>query len=497
MRTPPRNLVILTADELRADCTGYGGGADARTPNLDALAARSTSFSSHFTTFPKCVPARCSMFTGRAPHTDGLRTVSPQNHLPPGTPEFAGCLRSHGWQTAVLGLNHVWEDGSFYGSGPHKNVVGAGAVDWTSFTEDLGRFAMEAHDFPVGRARRAPAGLDRVGFRGLLSGKRDGFHDVNRTNQAIHWLRELRDPARPFFLQLNLSMPHPPYTAPEPFYSAFDPGRLAAFPWNLPSGAPLCLRAQRHWRLGDRAGEAAMREIRAVYLAMAAFMDSQIGRVLDALGNLGLESETVVIFTSDHGDYAGQHGLVEKWDTDFRDCLMHVPFLVSGPGIPQGIALDGLSDHTDLADTVLELIGIRAEEEWVRHGRSLLPMLSGGEGKSAVFASGGHEAAMRARFPGQADLLAADGPLGDKQRTYLECPESMARAKMVRTRDWKLVVRETGDDELYHIAQDPWEMNNLAGQPGTETATLDLQRLLIDWSLQTDPDRPILTRFGA
>lgn len=493
----PKNILLITADEMRADCTGFGGSSDARTPNLDALAARSTSFAGHFTTFAKCVPARCSMLTGRHPHTDGLRSVSPDNHLTPPTPELAGCLRAAGWQTAVLGLNHVWEEDWFYGGGDRKNEPGAGAVDMTSFTRGIAQLATATTHFPAGTPRPEPPELRRVDFKGLISGDRADFNDVNRASQAVCWLREFRDPARPFYLQLNLSNPHPPYAAPEPFYSSFDPAGLDAFPFALPEHAPLCLRAQRHWRLGDDASEAAMREIRAVYLAMIAFADAQVGRVLGALRDMGLEDDTLVVFTSDHGDYAGQHGLVEKWDTDFRDCLLRVPLLVAGPDIPRGEVRGGLSDHTDLADTLLEMCGVEPSPGWNRHGRSLVPMIAGGAGKDAVFASGGHEPALRRRFPQQADAMLARGSIKDKQRTYLECPESMARAKMIRTRDWKLVVRETGDDELYHLARDPWEMRNLHGNPGHLAVVAELQRQLLDWVLRTDPDLPHLETFGA
>lgn len=493
----PKNLLLITADELRADCTGFGGSPDARTPHLDNLAARATSFARHFSPFPKCVPARCAMLTGRQPHTDGFRSVSLENHLAEGRPELAGTLRSQGWQTAVLGLNHVWEEGWFYGRGAQCNEPGAGVVEMTSFTRGLGHLAKAEVSFPSGTARPVPRELERVEFKGLLTGSKANFNDVNRANQAVTWLREFRDPSRPFFLQLNFSNPHPPYVAPEPYYSAFQPGAIAAFPFDLPQGAPICLRAQRHWRLGDDASEAAMREIRAVYLAMTAFVDAQIGRVLEALHDLGIEDSTLVVFTSDHGDYAGQHGLVEKWDTDFRDALLHVPLLIAGPDIPRGAVCEGLSDHTDLVDTFLEIFGIEPASNWNRHGRSLVPMFSGGPGKDAVFASGGHEAAMRRRFSQQADAMLARGPLSDKQRTYLECPDAMARAKMIRTQEWKLVVRETGDDELYHITRDPWEMRNLIGSPGYESVISNLQRQLLGHLLLTDPDEPQLTTFGA
>jgi arylsulfatase A-like enzyme len=128
-------------------------------------------------------------------------------------------------------------------------------------------------------------------------------------------------------------------------------------------------------------------------------------------------------------------------------------------------------------------------------------MMESGKGKEAVFADGGHEKAMRDRLPTPPikERMVQKGVknIGDKQLTYAECPDAMARCKMVRTDEWKLVIRETGDNELFHMAKDPDEMNNLYGQPGTEEIQSDLMLKLIDWTLRTDTDRPFLKDFGA
>lgn len=500
----PKNILLITSDEMRGDATGFMGNLDVHTPHLDALAAAGTVFEKHFVPFPKCVPSRCAMHTGRYTHTDGLRTVMGPNHLPAGVPTLGEHLRSAGYETAVLGLNHIWQSSLFYGEGEACNEPGAGVVDYTSFTRgDLKEKAMQPRHYPPGQARQGPhlEALKAVDFNGLVTGSHERkFGDENRAEQAVHYLSSMRDKTKPFFLQLNLSKPHPPYAIHEPFYSQVDPEKITPFPYQLPENATLCLRAQRKWRLGDDVPEAALRELQAVYYAMINFIDSLVGQVLETLKAEGLEEETLVIFCSDHGDYAGQYGINEKWDGSLQDCLLHVPFIMKGPGIPVDKRVSHLSEHVDLPATIFDYLGMTRPVEWVWHGTSMLPLLEGKKTKEAVFADGGHEAAMRARF---------DRPVwqekegrqvkttGGKQLVYQQCPDAMARAKMVRTEEWKLVIRERGGNELFHVAEDPYEMKNLYGDPAYAEQVAVLQLALIEWTLRTDTDRPFLQEFGA
>ncbi|MGF1448776.1 MAG: sulfatase-like hydrolase/transferase [Opitutales bacterium] len=500
MTASPRNILLITADEMRGDAPAFMGNPDCQTPHLDRLAARGSVLENHFCVFPKCVPSRVSMHTGRYTHTEGYRSVMPDNHMPRGQPNFPEQLRfAHGYETAVFGLNHVWDDRWFYGD----NTPHSGVVDYTSFTNGpLREMAKKpAHYPPRNPDGPEPLGPLDVDYGGCEEGVVEGFLDQNRCDQAIGYIEQLRDRSKPFFLQLNISKPHPSYAVCEPYFSMYDRARLTPFPHTLPTNATLSLRAQRAHRLGVDVEEAVLREIQAVYYGMCTFVDHHIGRVLDCLQAQGLEENTLVVFTSDHGDFAGQYGINEKWDTTMADCLLKVPLILAGPDIPQGQRFDGLTEHVDLPETFFDYLGLEnTEPTWHWHGRSLLPVLEGAPGKDAVFADGGHEAPMRARFNRpvyQEKKGRRVKATGGKQLTYQEAPDAMARAKMIRMRDWKLVVRETGGNELYHLSEDPWELNNLYGQPGTEAVTLELQRGLLEWCLRTDTDRPYLQNVGA
>ncbi|NLF40756.1 hypothetical protein GX586_15035 [bacterium] len=172
----------------------------------------------------------------------------------------------------------------------------------------------------------------------------------------------------------------------------------------------------------------------------------------------------------------------------------------AGEDLLQSGPVTSLTEHVDIAPTILDLLGIKPD--WGIHGESLLPIATGRRRKEAVFADGGHEAGMRGRFSFKPE--GRDGTpkkLNGKQLTYQQCPDSMARTKMVRTERWKLVIRETGGNELYDMQADPWELNNLwndyPSNPILRDAVLDLQQKMIEWCLRTDTDRPYQEQVGA
>lgn len=490
----PKNLILLMADEMRADSAGFMGNPDCRTPHLDRFAAQGIVFENHFAVHGKCVPSRITMQTGRYAHTDGFRTI--HQHLPPGQPNLLQFLRETcGYETAVFGINHTWE--ALFST----NEVGGGISDYHSFSGHYHEMAFAAYDSPApGPDARPPLDLDlhHFQYRGRIEGPRNQFTDDARAAQAIDYLTETRSREKPFYLHLNLTYPHPPYAVEEPYFSMYDRQTIRPWPYQLPENAPLPFRAMREHRSGWETPEAAFREIQAVYYGMVTKVDSLLGRVLQTIEAQGLLENSVVIFTADHGDFAGQYGLVEKWDTCMNDCILHMPLILWAPDLPHGARVRELSEHVDLVPTLLDLLGLQKPRDWGLHGQSLLPVIAGQPGKPAVFADGGHEEEMWARFNFESNQFAQ---LDGKQETYRHIPEAMARTKMVRTPDWKLVMRLAGGNELYHLRDDPHELNNLWGRHLDDAAllrvALNLQQQLIEWCLRTDTDRPYQEKVGA
>jgi choline-sulfatase len=469
-----------------------------RTPRLDAFAADALVLERHFTVHGKCVPSRVAMMTGRYAHSEGARTVMEEDLLPADRPDLMKTLAANGYETAVFGLNHCWA-GFFNGNRPH------GVVDWHSFVEGgFGEISRRQPSTPpAGPRPDAPALADGFDLRGRIVGQLPGFSDDVRADAAIHYLRSVRDRGRPFFMQLNLSAPHPSYQVEEPWFSLVDPAAVTPFPRHLPRNATLPLRAQREHRTGaGEIPESAVREVLATYFGMIAKVDHLMGRVLDAIAEQGLMEGSIIVFTSDHGDFAGQYGLCEKYDTVLADCLLRVPCAIRAPGLPRGERRDALTQHVDLAPTVLELTGLAAGERWGIQGSSLLPVIAGARRPEAVFADGGHEAAMRRRF--NAPLWTTD-PLtperrkatAGKQHTYHHEPDSMARCSMVRTETHKLVMREAGGHELYDLRADPWELDNRFGEAALAATQHDLMERLVRWHLRTLADQPFHPRVVA
>ena len=491
---PAKNVVVLTSDEMRGDCPGFMGNPDCRTPNLDALAQRGVVFDRHFTVHGKCVPSRIAMMTGRYCHTDGFRTI--HQHLPPGDPNLMGFLRAQGYETAVFGHNHVWED-LFFGEEKDK-PRSDGAADYHSFVGPFHDLAFLEDEAPAPTAPVTAEVLnDREGAGGRIEGTMGGFKDLNRARQAVKYLTEVRDRSKPFYLHVNMGSPHPAYRVEEPFYSMYDRATLTKWPHELPKNAPLPMQRMREVRTGLEVDPQLLVETQAVYYGMITRVDRDLGMVLECLETQGLLENSIVLFTTDHGDFAGQYGLVEKWDTCMDDCIMHVPFILWHPDLPHGARVASLSEHVDIPRTVLELLGM--EPDWGVQGESMLPLLRGERCKAAVFGDGGHEEEMWGRFS-MGQRPRRDGkqrPLSGKQITYRDYPETMARTKMVRTYTHKLVMRLTGGNELYDLEADPWELDNRWDDPALNAVKLELMQKLVEWSLRTDTDRPYQPNVAA
>ncbi len=480
-----KNLLFITADEMRGDCFAANGlNPDIRTPHLDAFAASGVNFSRHFTTFPKCVPARASLTTGRYCHTDGYRNIF--QHLPASAPDILSSLLGRGYEIALFGKNHCWENLLEATHTPSKLAPGQSGHriahhSWTSAFKPI--YEQLRSEFTPTPAERAAHDSDPVESFAAH------WADEAYTRQAIHFLATVRDPTRPFYLHVNIEAPHPVYVAePTDSHHHYDPTATTPFPSDEPADAPLSLRAMREVRLAGQRNEKTLRRIQAAYYGMISRVDEQVGRIVAALDAQGIADDTVVVFLSDHGDFAGQYGLPEKWDTTFADCLLHVPCVLRAPGLPAGLTVSSVTDHTDLAPTLCELLDL--EPLPGLHGSSLLPAIEGHPLREAAFADGGHEAAMRAQMP-------ADNRDGDKQETYSRHPDSMARAMCVRTATHKLVWRETHDHELYDLTADRWELTNRFADPSLREIREQLMARLLDWHLRTATDRPHQSRVGA
>ncbi|MCB9162028.1 MAG: sulfatase-like hydrolase/transferase [Caldilineaceae bacterium] len=464
------NFIFFIPDELRAESVGCYGHPLVSTPNMDALAAQGTRFDQCHVQHTVCTPSRCSFMTGWYPHVRGHRTL--WHLLRPDEPNLLKYLKQGGYDVRWWGKNDL--------------LAPAGFADSVSKAESRGR----------GMFGRNPYSLDDPRYYSFLYAPYDGpleeHGDYANVMGAIEYLRA--GPQQPFMLYLPLVFPHCPYSAPQPWHDLVDPDELPPLrPAGLPN-RPDFHELIRQTRRLDEVDDAHLRKIQAVYLGMTSFMDHLLGMLLETLEETGHADDTTVVYFSDHGDWAGDYGLVEKWPSAVEDVLTRVPLIVRTPGGVAGHVVDEPVELFDVMATTLELAGIEAQH--THFARSLVPQVQGaaGDPDRAAFIEGGYARHEPHCFEGMAnrDQFARDAshiyyPKGRLQQDH---PDSVGRTVAVRTMTHKLVRRPTGVNELYAYADDRQELDNRYGDPALADVQRALESRLLDWSIQTSDVTP-------
>ncbi|MGE3911896.1 MAG: sulfatase, partial [Chloroflexota bacterium] len=442
------------------------------------------------TAHPLCVPSRAAFWTGRYPHSTGVRT----NEIPLPTTEidWATLLLEQGYTAGLFGKNHVFRMDQLEGftavwEAGHGGPVARGGT--LVRATPLQRNAM-----PHGWAQGDHA--PRYGSR-TLSEPPEASTTAQLADQCIQFL-EARSAtpgdAQPFLAWLSFPDPHEPYQAAEPYASWHDPDTITMPPWrsdefeNKPERQQVFHELFRFQEMPDRR----FREVRAMYYGMIQQLDDQIGRVLDTLDAHGLTENTIIMFTSDHGDYAGEHRLLGKSNA-FYDCLTRVPMLLSWPaGLPAGVVREELVSLVDVMPTMLGLLGMDVPA--AVQGQAMPGTVADAPpARQAVFSEYG--------AGGPAVTLEDVARLSPEERSGASWPllrqrEAHGHGKMVRTHRWKYVHDVTGEvDELYDLEADPWELENLAGSAEHAAVAAEMQRLLVDWLLETEDAKPVPLYF--
>lgn len=448
------NIVLIMTDQQRRDTLGCYGADLAPTPALDRLAGEGAVFDHFYVNNPVCVPSRCSFLTGRYPGAHRSRDL--RVSLDPQEAHLFGVLQDAGYRTGLCGKNHA---------------LGKGALARFDLVYERGHAKTRLPVHSVYGSAADPMPLEAYPTRLVCEA-------------GTRFLADAAAGAAPFCLWLSFPDPHTPFQVPEPYASLVDRRRIPA-PVEPVLGPtkPLSQRLVCELQGLREAGEGDIRQLRAIYHGMVALLDEAVGDILQALDRLGLAEETIVVFTSDHGEYLGDHGMVRKsWH--FYDCLLRVPFLIRWPGrlAPRRVA-DTLAESVDLLPTLLDLVGLPAPP--AVQGRSLRPLLDGETAthKDVVYAEAGNPgespgvrsvAEWRSR-PEQAGPLWSIGAV---------------QGCMVRTREWKLCQYVDGEGELYDLQADPHETANRFGEPSHAAAQLALGQLLAATMLRAQDPRP-------
>jgi arylsulfatase A-like enzyme len=490
------NIVLVMTDQQKATSIGLYGNRDVRTPALEGLAGDGLLYQWAFTPQPLCIPARVSVWTGRYPHQTGSRHN--RTPMPLGEPHGARLLRDAGYRLALIGKNHCFQPPDlelfahtyFAGhTGPSGEIGSPGVAEARAFYRSHNFVPrLLAHAIPYTRERCA------------------GWLIADRVIELLE-LQAAGLIQEPLCIWMSIPDPHPPYAAPQPYASAFEPESIALPPWRAGELEHKPERQRLFYRLSrcDVATEVDLRRAVAMYYAQIAFADDCLGRVLSAIDRLGQREQTIVAFTSDHGDFAGEHRMMLKSGSMY-DCLTRVPLVVSWPGtIPSGRRQEELVSTLDLVPSLLTLAGVRvpAQMSAARPLPGLRAALGIGEAepRGAVFAeygAGGSYTRMSDLSKVPPEELAPQGVRLFPGLPLLQPIEGEGRLSMVRTHRWKYVY-DPGDplDELYDLAIDPWELENVARHPDKHHIVQQMRRLLLDWSITTADGKPVPLHYNS
>lgn len=434
------NILVIQSDQHRRDCLGVNGHPQVRTPYLDALAASGVNTTHAFCPTPVCVPTRCTHLTSQWPVQHGsIANFDAECYKPldPTTPTFARALKEAGYGVDYYGRWHV-----------HPQL-GAEAYGFD-------------HYFPEWKHHvwREEQGLPSAPKENRWFGETDPHVSLETSTpgwmaqRVIARLKERAQGDEPFFLRWDTTAPHLPNRPCEPYASMYDPASIAPWPGfaDTLAGKPYIQKQMRvTWGLDDYTWED-WAPVVARYFADITQLDAAIGMVLDAVDELGLRDDLIVVYTSDHGDMTGSHGMIDKHCVMYDD-IVRVPLIVRDPRLPElaGTTADAfMLNSLDLPCTYLNWAGAEAPKTF--RGSSLVDRLSGKDkGAPYVFS------------------------------TYSGNQFGAYTMRMIRDKRWKYIWNATAEDELYDLEADPGEGVNRIHDSREHERVQTMRHALVDW----------------
>ncbi|RMD76761.1 MAG: DUF229 domain-containing protein [Lentisphaerae bacterium] len=416
------NILFLMTDQFQANV--LDAEHPCHTPNLDQLRQRGVQIRNAYTTNAVCSPARAGIMTGLLPHNHGVLYVThvvddDQACLRPSCSHWARHLQQSGYATAYFGKWHVERSNRLDEFG------------WQEYDLSHGR---RQGEFVKSRTYSTRGYHDSL-FYGITTAPPEERPMGHICANAMTWLREHATQKQPWCCAVSLPEPHDPFVCGEEAFGLYDPETMPVPEnWhdemkNVPN---IYRRIRKIWNEFD---ETDRRMAAACYYASITEIDKLFGKILEQLASQGVLDNTIVVFTTDHGELLGAHGLYCKNFGAYEE-VYRIPLIVAGPGIPATGVLDARVGSHELAHTLCELAG--AEPLETTDGRSFVTLLRDPEGQAGHFQTGYAES-----FGGRFIYT---------QRIYWEGP-------------WKYVFNGFDDDELYNLQEDPGEMNNRIHDP--------------------------------
>ncbi len=455
------NILTIICDQLNPAVTSvYGGPVPA--PNMERLARRGVVFTNATCPTPFCSPSRASLVTGRWPHAHrivhnvsridypAITSPSTEQGLLASDITADQLLHRAGYSTHQYGKWHLSGDPLAYYPdqyGEHREYAREMAgtfseirrraepewMNWYGWILPVTCESAYRNSFPPDDPIRQTPYRDFITKIGRLDLSGDQVFDARVTSRTIDRIRSAA--SNPFSITCSLNWPHDPNVIHSPYYEMFDPSKIE-LPATLNQREPR-FEDDLSRRMVAAAPLPRLREFLRVYYASVRFIDDQLGRILDALDAAGLTADTVTIFTSDHGDMTGGHGMAWKSTSSFYEEIVRIPLIMSWPGRFHPSRPESAASLTDLAPTILDLAGRPIPESM--QGTSLAPILRGSSSARNRYV---YRFSERVRpNAGRTRNIAAGTPV--------EC--------MVRGAGWKYIRYSDGGDYLYQLSKDPGE----------------------------------------
>lgn len=488
------NVLFVMADQLRADYLSCYGNPVLATPNIDALARRGVRFERAFVQSGVCGPSRMSFYTGRYPASHGaswnfipmpvseltlgdyFEEAGRSLHLTGKThfePDAAAVAMAGAGRAATRSRSSLLE-GGFNVVCRHEGDLPSGKADYRNYLKARGYQSDDPwHDFA--NSGRHFDGAMASGWKmrhAHLAAhiREEDSETAYVSNEALRFIEQNRD--TPWALHLSYIKPHWPYIAPAPYHDLYR-GRADDLPLIKPNRGdgtehPVVTAYRSHDECVSFANEDVARHVRPAYMGLIKQIDDHLGRVFELLDKTGQAERTMVIFTSDHGDFLGDYGMGEK--ELFYDVVQRVPLIVADPRRAadgtRGTVEHRFAEAVDVVPTVLEALCLPAQRHRVE-GRSLLPLIHG----RAV--------------PDWRDAVFSELDYSTRRaRRVLQRPvEAGCRGWMVREDVWKLVAWQGYRPQLFNLRDDPLELHDLGGDPAYAGECARLEKRLLDHAL--------------
>lgn len=447
------NILMVMSDQHRADWLGCAGAGWVRTPNIDALAKRGVRFSRAVCNSPLCAPSRSALASGL--RCSSVRVLANSDLYPLEIPTYYQLLRAAGYRVGCVGKTDLhkrdhWEGAN--GDRPIMYHLGFTDPTETEGKQSAARYAPGAvcpytrHLVERGLAQTFH---DDYRSRGYLPGRDsvlplDAYHDDFVGRKACEFLEKV-DMETPWHYFVSFVGPHAPWDAPSEYSRKYDPAHMPAADAIVDpmEGKPKRM-SDAHDRHSGLLTRETLAEAMRQYAGMITLIDDYVGRFVDILEERGQLDNTVIVYTSDHGEMMGDHGLFGK--SVYYEAALRVPLVFAGPGIRAGGDCDALVHLNDSTPALLELAGLRIPPEM--QSSSLVPLLQGG------------------------------------QRELHDCQVSELRgSRMIFDGRFKYVEHDGDVDELYDLRADPKEVRNIAmSEDRTARRMREELHKIVDWS---------------